>query len=354
MSNLLHWSYQSSNTCTVVVDENSEALAKTDENILKNVTNNRSRLSAALGGTSWLNLQHGLFVEMVDLLHGALEPANAHAALLSNANLKSDNPVWSSRKLLEYQDEEQSTKENIDIVPLNDNRAKLKYQNMVYDHNEIVYTPPESNNILDMKTAIFQTVRSEAPKSDHILLNISIASDNKVYQPVSLSFELQADSSVSQIKLDPLPQTTTVKPSSTTHVGYRYLGGECQCFCPCLERGNSSEANSSETIIESTDTVERTNEDYVTYASENNITYTNENVTSNFFDVLNSTEAETFHSSEEEYVDMENGTEEAISTMAPDEPVQLICTGNVILPFFFFFFFCQQRSLKHRLLSEIR
>ncbi|XP_065204844.1 teneurin-m isoform X4 [Planococcus citri] len=51
MSNLLHWSYQSSNTCTVVVDEeNSEALAKTDENILKNVTTKGSRVSTALGG----------------------------------------------------------------------------------------------------------------------------------------------------------------------------------------------------------------------------------------------------------------------------------------------------------------
>lgn len=349
MSNLLHWSYQNSSSCSVVVDEdNSEALAKTDENILKNATT-KTRVSAALGGMRWSKTEHGLVVEMVELLHGAHEPANAHAALLSNPNLDSDPPIWSSRRLLEYQDEEQDTEENnVDIVPLTDDQKKIQYQNMMYDHNinrnEIVYKPPESNNIIDVKNTVFETMTGQVQHSDHIMLNISIASDNKMYQPVSLSFELPTNADVKQIKLDSLSQTT-VKPSTTT-LGTRSLGSECQCFCPCLDKGNWNEVKSNATVGEVIEQTPRPKEDNITAVVNNGtdvdvvlttpentdsvtLVISDKNSTLEFLDVLNSTEAETYSS--EEYYDVDNVTEDAISTMASEEPFRMICTGNAVL-----------------------
>lgn len=346
MSNLLHWSYQSSSTCTVVVDEeNSEALAKTDENILKNVTTKGSRVPAALGGgTSWSNASYddpgGLLVGVVDLMHGVLpaQVASAPALLFNKPNSypEHDYETWSGRKLLQFSDEpERATEQNaIDIILKEKLKEKIEYDNLAYEHknealdkNEIIYTAPESNNILDVKTSVNEMIRKEdhREKSDHILLNISIASDSKAYKPVSLSLELPSNSDPSRINLESALTrnndiTDVEKPNITNPSVGRLSGGECQCFCPCMERGSGDNSSSAEVRNDTAviGSIESTESTIVHWNMTNWTTLKAETDTLYALYLESSTDS------------MEIDEETISTTVAttPDEPRLVICTGN--------------------------
>lgn len=323
VSNLLHWSYQNSNACTVVVDEeNSEALAKTDESILKNASStNRSRNSNSLTPSgkvllcpklyeAWCRTWCGRFYTLhgykfnhngfgiVDFGLGAvvntldsvllaissfdlLNSMYVDAAQLDN-RADYTNYRHSIRSLLQFtgndkdQDEEangidedfdkwKNTIKSLNANEINsatemDTSQKTKFQESnvgdtpVDEKLEYSIGLNEKNKVELMSSNMWNV---ETNVIDFRISEVNLTA-SKIHSniPINGSKSMKVNNSNSESIFSPLLHTVgkdtgfqTTKPITSTVMGYRLWGGECQCSCPCLEDGEKEQETTSCSLV---------------------------------------------------------------------------------------------------------
>lgn len=268
----------------VVDGDNSEALAKTDESILKNASlANRSRTSTSIKGrTVWSKQSqvHGVAGQPafdafeVDLV------ANLHeSALLAHPNnlqfvrrkgrslLSVDNLVDDEAKEVEAADvgggghPKSAWKEDVQIVSYGAEGVRAKSKDVYRTDSEWNRPPPMSNvvnvrsNVIEVNEEGRSQLISEVRESGNILFNISISADSRTEKQSVYTFSVRVPRGdhMEDVKVEgpaitstiPVPtvQSPPPPPVSSTTVRGRLWGGECQCSCPCLDNSDKSKAD---------------------------------------------------------------------------------------------------------------
>lgn len=353
----------------VVDSENSEALAKTDESILKNASlANRSRTTTSIKGrTVWSSESH-LHGVAGEPAFGAFEVdlvANLHEpALLAHPNTQPQFLRRKGRSLLSVENfVEDDDQEKVDDSSRNSKPALEEVQIVSYGAEETrakskdVYRtesegqgPPPMSNVVNVRSNVIevneegrsQVIREERERGN-ILFNISISADSQTEKQSVYTFSVRVPrgDNMEDVKVEgPKISTVTPVPSAPppSSVTGRFWGGECQCSCPCLDNVDKSmadEGSRNSTLTEPSSVQKPENlvviAPPISNSSENEATGDSiEESTENFSTM------EPMRSTFEEYVDETdyNQTEadsasSTVETSVTEESNVLICAGNV-------------------------